>query len=95
MDDAVKTGDTNHSKLKDYRANLLEAVNRADMKQELARALRHEILAAPISVFRPQIWRIDLSKILASRVQTDRSQEGWDEQYISDLTDSEFEIIVE
>jgi hypothetical protein len=60
-----------------------------------ARALRREVLSAPIEGYRPQLWRIDLSKIAANRVRTDQSSSGWDEQYVADLAESEFEIIVE
>ena len=95
MDDAVKTGDANNSKLKDYRANLLAAVNQVRMKKELARVLRRGILKAPLEAFRPQIWRINLTRIRASRIRADRSKAGWDEQYISDLRKNEFTIIVE
>lgn len=96
VDKAVKKSDANHPKLKNFRASLLETINRLVSKKDpkLARELRREILRAPVEMFRPSIWRIDLSKIAVSRVHTDKSQAGWDEQYIADLTDSEFEVIV-
>jgi hypothetical protein len=93
----VNKRDINHPKLKDFKAGLLSVIRAmiAPKDADLARKLRREILRAPIEMFRPQIWRVDLSRIAAARVRTDRSAPGWDEQYISDLDDAEFEIIVE
>jgi hypothetical protein len=97
VDRAVKKRDINHPKLKDFKAGLLEIVSRVITRRDakLARALRREILRAPVELFRPQLWRLDLSKVPASRIRTDRSAPGWDEQYVPDLAEGEFEIIVE
>jgi hypothetical protein len=99
VDRAVKKGDLNHPKLKDCRARLLFVVNEHIAKERndphLARLLRREILNAPIELFRPQIWRIDLARIPISRIKLDRSTPGQDEQYINDLMNTEFEIVVE
>lgn len=92
-----KKRDLNHPKLKDFKARLLDVVTRLVKPKDpkLARALRREILHAPIQAFRPQLWRIDLSKIAASRVKVDLASNDWDEQCVADLAESEFEIIVE
>lgn len=97
VDRAVKNRDLNHPKLKDLRAELLGVVRLfiAPRDASLARSIRREILRAPVEMFRPQLWRLDLTKIVASRIRTDRSAAGWDEQYVADLRESEFDVIVE
>jgi hypothetical protein len=95
LDTAVKKKDVNHPKLKDLRANLLRLIHRSIGDRTVARQLKRQIRTAPIEMFHPQLWRIDLSKISAGRIHTDRSMPGWDEQYIEDLTGIEFEVIVE
>jgi hypothetical protein len=97
MDRAVKRQDENHPKVKDFRAGLITLVNRMVGRHNpaVARVLRRAILRAAIELFRPQLWRIDLERIAASRIRTDKSRAGWDEQYIPDLTEQEFEIIVQ
>ena len=87
----------NHPKLNDLRAGLLTIVNTlvAPKAKKLARRLRVEIERAPIESFRPQLWRLDLSQISSARVRTDRSAAGWDEQYIPNLQEAEFESIVD
>ena len=44
-------------------------------------------------MFRPQLWRLDLSKVNASRVS--RGNPNWDEYRIAELGLVEFEVIVE
>ena len=63
--------------------------------RSLAHIFRREVRRAPIEMFHPQLWRLDLRKIEASRIKVDQSTPGWDEQYISDLTDGEFDVIAE
>ncbi|MDP8982842.1 MAG: hypothetical protein M3O35_19885 [Acidobacteriota bacterium] len=63
LDSAVKKKDVNHPKVKDLRANLLRPVNRSITDRTVARQLKHQIRTAPIEMFHPQLWRIDLSKI--------------------------------
>jgi hypothetical protein len=46
-------------------------------------------------MFHPQLWRLDLKKIDPARIKIDQSMPGWDEQYISDLADGEFDVIAE
>jgi hypothetical protein len=46
-------------------------------------------------MFRPQLWRIDLAKVPESRWDTTERQDAWDEQLVKDLTQGEFEVIVE
>ncbi len=95
LDTAVKRRDANHSKIKDLRAGLLRAISRYVPDRNLAVTLRREIRKAPLEMFHPQLWRLDLRKIDAARIKTDQSTSGWDEQYISDLTDGEFDVIAE
>ncbi|MCW5979029.1 MAG: hypothetical protein KIT09_13190 [Bryobacteraceae bacterium] len=94
VDHAVKTGDENHSKIKDLRANIIIAINlhiaRRDPK--LARQVRGALRRAPLSMFRPQIWRIEMST-LEGRMEP--GEPGWKEYLIRDLRSGEFEIIVE
>jgi hypothetical protein len=95
LDTAVKRKDVNHSKIKDLRAGLLRVISRYVPDRNLAYTLRREVRRAQIEMFHPQLWRLDLRKIDASRIKTDQSMPGWDEQYISDLADGEFEVIAE
>jgi len=95
LDTAVKRRDVNHSKIKDLRAGLLRVINRYVRDRNLAETLRKEIRRAPLEMFHPQLWRLDLRKIDAARIKVDRSTTGWDEQYIADLVDGEFEVIAE
>jgi hypothetical protein len=97
IDRAMKKRDLNHSKLKDLKARLLDVIARRVKPNDphLAKSLRREVLIAPIEAFRPQLWKVNLSRIAASRVKNDRSSEGWDEQYVPDLAEGEFEIIVD
>jgi hypothetical protein len=46
-------------------------------------------------MFRPQIWRIDLRQVDASRWNKDGARPGWDEQWVTDLKATEFEIVVD
>ncbi len=97
IDRAVKKNDLNHPKLKDLKANLLLAVNYwiepGDLA--LARELKRTIRRAPIDMFRPQLWKLDLSKIDAKRWDTKGANPMWDEQFVADLKDGEFSIIVD
>jgi len=97
IDRAVKKDDVNHPKLKDLKANLLLAVSRQIGRKDrsLARRLRRDILRAPVSMYRPQLWRLDLSRVDVSRWKTNGATPSWDEQYVTDLQDGEFEVIVE
>jgi hypothetical protein len=97
IDRAVKKNDANHPKLKDLKANLLLAVRNLITPSDpvLARQLKRSIRLAPIEMFRPQLWRIDLSKVATGRWNTHRSTTGWDEQYVTDLKDGEFDVIGE
>ena len=97
IDTAVKRKDGNHAKIEMTKMKLIETVSRliGPRNRKLARTLRREIRTAPVEMFRPQIWRIDLRTVDVSRWKKDQSKAGWDEQYLTDLKTSEFEIIVE
>jgi hypothetical protein len=97
LDTAVKRKDVNHAKIKDLRAGLLRVISKyvAPFDRDRAKTLRHELRNAKIEMFHPQLWRLDLSRIDPARIKTDRSMPGWDEQYIADLIEEEFEVIAE
>jgi hypothetical protein len=97
IDIAVKKKDINHSKLETLRLNLLLTVSRliAPNNPVLAESLRREIIEAPVEMFRPQIWRIDLKKVDPSRWMKDGAHPGWDEQFVTNLKATEFEIVAE
>jgi hypothetical protein len=97
LDTAVKRKDVNHAKIKDLRAGLLRVISKyvEPSDRSLAQILRRELRKAPIEMFHPQLWRLDLSRIDTTRIKTDQSVPGWDEQYVSDLIDGEFEVIAE
>jgi hypothetical protein len=97
MDRAVKKNDVNHPKLKDLKANLLSAISRlvAPRDPSLARLLKRDIIRAPVEMYRPQLWRLDLDKIALGRWKTLGATPSWDEQFVEDLRDGEFEVIVE
>jgi len=96
IDRAVKKSDINHTKLKDLKARLLWVVSHyiAPTNPSRARLLQYEILNADVKMYRPQLWRIDLSKVHPSRWNKAGARPGWDEQFVTDLRDHEFEIIV-
>jgi hypothetical protein len=97
LDRAVKTKDWNHPKVKDLRAKLLVVIDQeiSPKDVQLARKLIDEIEQSGIDMFRPQLWRIDLAKVPESRWDTTERQDAWDEQLVKDLTQGEFEVIVE
>jgi len=97
IDKAVKMDDGNHPRLKDLKANLLLVVNRLirPKDHDLARLLRRDILRAPLTMYRPQLWRLDLSRVHIGRWRTNGAKPTWDEQYVEDLQAGEFDVIVE
>jgi hypothetical protein len=97
IDRAVKRNDVNHPKLKDLKANLLLAVTYLIAPSDAARAreLKRSIRRASIDMFRPQLWKLDLSRINATRWNKTGANLSWDEQYVTDLKGGEFEVIVD
>ncbi|MCP5116636.1 MAG: hypothetical protein GY953_37895, partial [bacterium] len=93
IDMAVKTGDWHQAKIKDLRARIRQAIGMLVKDRRLARELKKRVRKANLSMFRPQIWRIDLAGFPASRLRP--GQQGWDEQLIEDLRAGEFEVIAE
>lgn len=93
IDEAVKRGDRNHTKIMNLRAKLEELVNRliGEKDPSLARELRNSL--RNLGMFRPQLWRMDLSGVAESRVQP--GEPGWDEGLIPDVREGEFQVIVE
>lgn len=95
LDQAIRKRDENNPKLKEFRTKLLAVIARELPKDDpQRRRLMREIRLAPIEMFRPQIWRLDLTQIELTRIKVDQSMPDWDEQYIADLREGEFEIIV-
>lgn len=94
LDTAVKRGDDNHAKVQSVRTSLRQAVRQivGPQNKQLARRLRRAVRKAPLDMFHPQLWKLDLNKI-GNRKQRGRS--GWDEFKIRNLTAKEFETIVE
>jgi len=97
IDRAVKKSDVNHAKLKDLKANLLWVVNTfiAPSDSKRARLLTAQILRAQVEMYRPQIWKLDLSKVQSTRWNKTGANPAWDEQFVTDLRNGEFEIIVD
>jgi hypothetical protein len=97
LDRAVKRKDWNHPKVKNLRAKLLVAIDQeiAPRDSQLAIRLIRDIESSTIEMFRPQLWRIDLSKVAPERWDTKDRQEGWNEQLVKDLARDEFEVIVD
>jgi len=95
IDTAVKKKDLNHSKIRDLRAKLLRviALRVEPVDATLAESLTREVLEAPVEMFRPQLWRLNVSAITPARWDTTGSTPGWDEYLISDLAPGEFEVI--
>ena len=96
VDRAVKTGDDAHPKIKDLRINLLWAIKTLirPTDHRLARQLTVAVVKGSLKLLKPQIWRLDLTKVDRSRWRLDRSKPGWDEQYVTDLQEFEFQVIV-
>lgn len=94
IDRAVKLGDVNHPKIKDMRANLMQALDfRYGMVDaEAACKLRDDVQQAPMAAFRPELWKVTVEDARAKRPLGNR---GWDEQLAPDLTEDEFEVIVD
>jgi hypothetical protein len=95
IDRAVKQNDSNHTKIKDLKAKLLFAViTLVEPKNvALASALRAEIVTASLSMYRPQLWKLDVAKI-GLRSTTDGAEPGWDEHLVTDIAEGEFEVVV-
>jgi hypothetical protein len=93
IDEAVKRADHNHTKILNLRARLEELVDRLIGEEDpsLASELRDHL--RNLEMFRPQLWRIDLSGVGESRVQAGKP--GWNEGFIPDLREGEFQVIVE
>lgn len=94
IDRAVKMGDVNHPKIKDLRASLMQALDfrYGAEDAEVACTLRDEVQQAPIAQFHPELWRLTVDE---ARVKRPLTNSGWDEQVAPDLTEAEFQIIVD
>jgi len=95
LDRAVQQGGVNNPKVKDVRANLMRAASRelraAGREGELDETI-DRISQAPLEMFTPQIWRIDLTAV------SGRYKQGVhypDEYELKGLTATEFEIIID
>lgn len=91
LDRAVKLGDVNHPKIKDLRLNLMQAADFLLKQDDLV----EEIRTAGLGSFHPQLWRIRVESVDAGRVRRPVTNNGWDEQYIEDLREDEFEVIAD
>jgi hypothetical protein len=97
IDTAVKKNDVNHSRIKDLRMSLVDAIVRLVKpgNRGLAKSLIAQVLGAPVEMFRPQLWRLNISSIAPARWDTTGATNGWDEHLVKDLAPEEFEVIVE
>ena len=96
VDQAVQKGDHTEPKIKDPRANIHLGIQLRLGKTNRARAEQpHGIVTrAPIEMFHPQIWRLELSSIDATRWRPAEHSER-DETRTEDLSRGEFEVVVE
>lgn len=96
VDQAVQRGDDAEPKIKDLRANIHLGIQLrlGDTNRARAEQLHRIVTAAPIEMFHPQIWRLKLSRIDATR-WSPGEHDGRDEMRIEDLTLGEFDEIVE
>lgn len=64
---AVQQNDVGSRLIRDYRTQLIDFVNREESKHRVnatdAAVYRREIMTAPLSAFRPLVWRLDLQQI--------------------------------
>lgn len=97
LDRAVKLRDANHPKITAVRYKLLQAVKKVigPGDRRLLRELKREIRAAPIEMYRPQIWSIDVANISPPRIDAEQANPNWDEALVRDLKQEEFCVIVE
>src|SRR6267142_2530462 len=88
----AKRRDLKKAKIKDVRSNLMDAMSRqltkAGRSAEVGMALV-EISNAPIEMFKPQIWRLELQSV-GSRLKSGHQYP--DEYLVEDLSDAEFQI---
>ena len=95
LDRAVAQGGLNNAKVKDVKANLLQVIDRElrvnNRASEVSGALS-AVMNAPLDMFTPQLWRIDLGSISAKRYTGNYQYP--DEYRITDLKASEFEVII-
>ena len=68
FDEAIKRNDHNHPKILHHRTMLQWVIDRgmreSIIDELLASRLAKAVANAPITLFRPEIWRLDLSVIL-------------------------------
>lgn len=95
IDEAVKSGDLNDSKIEDLRAKLINVAwcKLENTDPQRAALLVQEIESAPLAMFRPQLLRIAVDKISASRYTVLNTQ--MDEHLVADLAEAEFEVIAD
>lgn len=95
LDNIVHTNDYNHSRIEQLRLRMTNwiAGSVPVLSPNDIADLRAEIAAAPVTAFRPQLWRIDLANIHISRLIN--LGQFPDEYQIRDLIQQEFEVIAE
>jgi hypothetical protein len=95
LDRAVAQGGVKNAKIKDVRANLMLAVERElriqGRESEISPSFA-AIAAAPIQVFTPQVWRIDMGKLIG---KTSSGYQYPDELLASSLSAGDFEVIID
>src|SRR6266446_8469215 len=88
LDDIVNTNDYNHSRVQQLRERLTNWISGSSLSAADIAHLRVEIAAAPVTAYRPQLWRITLSNIHISRLIN--LGQFPDEYQIRDLIEQEF-----
>lgn len=91
LDDIVHTNDFNHSRIFQLRQRLTNWIAGSALAAVHIASLRTEISSAPVTAFRPQLWRINLSNIHIARLIN--LGQYPDEYQIRDLIEQEFQII--
>lgn len=96
VDQAAQKGDNAEPRIKDLRANIHVGIHLRLGRTDRTRAeqLHRMVAVASIEMFHPQIWRLNLSRVDATRWHPGEHA-GLDEMRIEDLTLGEFDEIVE
>lgn len=91
LDRIIQTNDYNHSRIDQLRRRLSGWINGTHLPSATIADLLQEIKLAPMTAFRPCIWKIDLTRIDLLRMI--KFGQFPDEYQISDLVAGEFEVV--
>jgi hypothetical protein len=68
LDEIVSRNDYNHSRINQLRSRLTNWIKGSYLNPRLKQQIISEILSAPVTAFRPQLWRINLENIQINRI---------------------------